>query len=170
MNARARWDAARITLTTLYLLGGWLLFTGTLAPVSLLMGLGFSLLTALLTYRLFIDEREAERRSLLPRFHLAAVFLLVLIYRMYVSSFRVLWKILRGNIDPRIVHFRTRLQSDLARVLLANSINLTPGTITVSLEEDHLIVHWLDAETTHSGWAGRRIKGGFERLLKRIFV
>ena len=89
---------------------------------------------------------------------------------MYVASFKVLFNVIRGNINPRIVHFRTRLKSDLARVILANSITLTPGTITVHLDDDHLIVHWLDAKTTHSKRAGEMIKSQFEALLKKIFI
>lgn len=49
------------------------------------------------------------------------------------------------EMEPVIVKFRTNLKSDLARVLLANSITLTPGTITVALEEDEYTVHCLDA-------------------------
>lgn len=50
----------------------------------------------------------------------------------------------RNEVDPVIVRFRTDLKSRAARVALANSITLTPGTITVALEEDELIVHALD--------------------------
>jgi multicomponent Na+:H+ antiporter subunit E len=89
---------------------------------------------------------------------------------MYVASFQVLFNVLRGDINPRVVHFRTRLKSDLARVILANSITLTPGTISLHLDDDHLIVHWLNATTTHSKHAGELIKGPFEKLLKRIFI
>ena len=89
---------------------------------------------------------------------------------MYAASFKVLYNIIRGNINPRIVHFRTKLKSDLARVILTNSITLTPGTIAIDLEDDHLIVHWLDAKTSHSRYAGDLIKGKMEKLLKRIFV
>lgn len=46
--------------------------------------------------------------------------------------------------DPVIVHFRTKLKTKTAKVLLANSITLTPGTITVALEGDELTVHCLD--------------------------
>lgn len=46
--------------------------------------------------------------------------------------------------EPVIVQFRTDLKSKMARVLLANSITLTPGTITVSLEDDVYTVHCLD--------------------------
>ena len=46
--------------------------------------------------------------------------------------------------QPVLIHFDTTLKTRTARVLLANSITLTPGTITVSLEENHYTVHCLD--------------------------
>jgi multicomponent Na+:H+ antiporter subunit E len=54
--------------------------------------------------------------------------------------------------------------------VISGSITLTPGTITLELTDDHLVVHWLNAETTHSRFAGELIKGGFERLLRKIWV
>lgn len=170
MRVSTTWKMVRIALTTLYLMVGWVLFTGTIAPASLLMGVGFSLFIALLTYSMFIDEYEAQRRSLLPRVHWFVVFMLVLVYKMYIASFEVLLNVLRGNINPRIVHFRTSLKSDVARVMLANAITLTPGTMTLNIDDDHLIVHWLDAKTLHSKYAGELIKGDFEALLKRVFI
>ena len=153
-----------------YLMIGWLLFTGTLATTSLVMGGVFSCLVACLTYSLFFDEKEADRRSMLPHAHLLVVYIFILVFKMYIASFKVLFNVMRGDINPRVVHFRTRVKSDIARFILANSITLTPGTITLNLDDDHLIVHWLDAETIHSKYAGELIKGEFERLLKRIFV
>lgn len=46
--------------------------------------------------------------------------------------------------EPVLVQFKTKLKSRTAKVLLANSITLTPGTITVALEENELLVHCLD--------------------------
>ena len=46
--------------------------------------------------------------------------------------------------EPVIVHVHTNLKTEIARVILANSITLTPGTITVSLTDDDLLVHCLD--------------------------
>lgn len=46
--------------------------------------------------------------------------------------------------EPVIVHVHTNLKTETARVILANSITLTPGTITVSLTDDDLLVHCLD--------------------------
>ncbi len=50
----------------------------------------------------------------------------------------------KDTTKPAIVSFKTTLQSSFTRVVLANSITLTPGTITVSLKGDELIVHCLD--------------------------
>lgn len=170
MNPGRKWKIVRFCLTTVYIMGGWVLFAGITNLSTLALGFLFSLLVSALTYRLFIEENEADSRSLIPRAHWFFVYLGLLIYKMYMASFKVLWLIIRGGINPRVVHFRTRLKSDIARVTLSNSITMTPGTITLTLDDDHLIVHWLDAKTSHSRHAGDLIKGSFENLLKRIWI
>ncbi len=164
------WDLVRIAVTAVTLFGGWLLFTWSLDPESLALGGIFSLVIASGTFHLYIDETEAAWRAVLPRIHWLAVYLVVLVFSMYVASFRVLWQIVRGRINPGVVHFRTRLRSDIARAALSTGITLTPGTITIDLDEDHLVVHWLDATTRHSRYAGELIKGIYEKLLRRIWV
>lgn len=170
MDRAVRWDLTRIALTTIYLFVGWMLFTWSFAPGSLLLGIVHSAAVALITYRLFIEEDEAARRSHIPRIHFLVIYVVVLVFTMYVSSFQVLWQILRGRINPGVVHFRTRLRSDIARVALSNSITLTPGTISVLIDDDHLIVHWLDARTSHSRYAAELIAGRFEAILKRVWI
>jgi multicomponent Na+:H+ antiporter subunit E len=164
------WALVRFALTAITLFLGWLLFTWSFAPNSVLLGVIFSGLVSLATYHLYIDESEAAWRALLPRLHWLIVYLGVLIFSMYVASFQVLWQIIRGKINPGVVHFRTRLRSDIARVALSAGITLTPGTITIDLDEDHLVVHWLDASTRHSRHAGELIKGTYEKLMRRIWV
>lgn len=73
--------------------------------------------------------------------------------------FTLLWEILKANLivfkmiysaeyelEPAVVCFKTDLRSTFARVLLANSITLTPGTITVTLTDNEYRVHCLDKE------------------------
>ncbi|MFO7850298.1 MAG: Na+/H+ antiporter subunit E [Spirochaetia bacterium] len=170
MTSSRKWALVRIVLTTLYLFAGWLLFTGSFEVDSLYMGAAFSLLIAVGTYKLFIDDSEGARRNLLPRVHLLIVYFFLLLYKLYASSFKTAFSIIRGSYNPRVVHFRTRLSSDLARSVVSGSLTLTPGTMTLELTDDHLVVHWLDAETTHSRYAGELIKGSFEKLLRRILV
>lgn len=169
MDLRKRWSLVRFLITFFSLFAGWLLFTWSLDIGSLLAGFLASLLVSLATWRIFVDESEAGRRAHLPRPHYLLAFGAVLVFSMYAASFRVLWSILRGNINPGIVHFRTRLRSDIARVALSSSITLTPGTITLDLSDDHLVVHWLDSVTTHSRYAGELIKGTHERLLSKVW-
>jgi multicomponent Na+:H+ antiporter subunit E len=170
MDLRARWAGVRFAITFISLLAGWLLLTWSLDPGSVLAGIISSLLVSALTFRIFVDETEAGRRAHLPRMHVFGLFVLLLVFNMYVASFRVLWKIIKGDINPRVVHFRTRLKTEIARVALTSSITLTPGTITLDLTEDHLVVHWLDAQTTHSRYAGKLIAGMYEKLLRRVWL
>ncbi len=78
---------------------------------------------------------------------------------MTIYLFILLWEILKANVatirlifsekyerEPVLVTFRTRLKSPVLRVLLANSITLTPGTITVSVQDDEFTVHALDRD------------------------
>ncbi|MBP3470159.1 MAG: Na+/H+ antiporter subunit E [Lachnospiraceae bacterium] len=73
--------------------------------------------------------------------------------------FVLLWEILKANMatirlvftekyerEPVLVTFKTNIKSPVLRVLLANSITLTPGTITVSLQDNEYTVHALDKE------------------------
>ena len=50
----------------------------------------------------------------------------------------------REEVEPVMISFHTDLKTDMAKAILANSITLTPGTITVSMEENELVVHCLD--------------------------
>lgn len=170
MKASHKWNAVRIIITSINLFAGWILFTGNFAIQSLLIGIILSFLVSFLTYDLFIHESEAAKRSLLPHIHQLVFFIILVIFKMYVASFRVTLNIVRGKINPRIVHFRTRLKADMSRLMLTNAITLTPGTITLNLSDDHLIVHWLDAKTTHSKYAGMLIKGSFEKLLQKVWI
>lgn len=73
--------------------------------------------------------------------------------------FILIWEIIKANIevlkivfsskydfDPEVIKFKTKLKTKTARAILANSITLTPGTITVSLIEDEYVVHCLDKD------------------------
>ncbi len=72
----------------------------------------------------------------------------VLVKEIVKANVEVLKIILSPDMqpEPAIVYFDTELKTGLAKVLLANSITLTPGTITVSVEENRFCVHCLDRE------------------------
>ncbi len=170
MNPKSLWRLIRIAATFTVLVIVWFLFSGSFSAGSITAGLGCAALIALTSYGTFIDEHEAARHMIFPRILPALAYPFILVWAMYVASFKMLWMVLTGSIAPRIVHFRSRLKSDIARVTLAESITFTPGTISLELDEDHIIVHWLNATTRHSARAGDEIKGPLEAAVKRIWI
>lgn len=85
---------------------------------------------------------------LLKKFFLILQYVFILVKEIIKANFAVIRMITssRYEIEPAIVRFKADLHSTPARILLANSITLTPGTITVSLEENEYVVHCLDKE------------------------
>ena len=75
----------------------------------------------------------------------------------------------RIDINPGIVRVRTRLKTPVARLALANSIALTPGSLVVEIEGDTLFIHWLDVTTTDTEEASRIFVEPFEEHLEKTF-
>lgn len=76
------------------------------------------------------------------------IVLIIEILKANGAVFRMVYSA-KYQLEPAVIHFKTNLHSKFAKVLLANSITLTPGTITVSLENDVYTVHCLDKELAH---------------------
>jgi multicomponent Na+:H+ antiporter subunit E len=72
-------------------------------------------------------------------------------------------------IDPAIVKVRTRLKSRMGRLMLANSITLTPGTLTVEITGEWLYVHWVQMEAEDIETATASIVAGYERYLEVMY-
>ncbi len=72
-------------------------------------------------------------------------------------------------INPGIVKVRTKLKSRMGRLMLANSITLTPGTLTVELDGEWIYVHWVTVESTDIDAATAKIVTGFERYLEVMY-
>ncbi|HTJ95549.1 MAG TPA: Na+/H+ antiporter subunit E [Pararobbsia sp.] len=75
----------------------------------------------------------------------------------------------RIAIKPGIVRVRTRLQTPLGRLALANSIALTPGSLVMEMRGDILFIHWLDVKTTDIGEATEALVAPFEKHLEKAF-
>lgn len=159
----------RLIITFFFLMALWLLFTFSLDPFSLLLGGIFSLAISVATYDLFIESEERIHKGILPRFEFFLLYVFIVLWEIYLASFNVVYQVVTMRINPGIVKIRTRLKSRFARALLANSITLTPGTVTIDLQDDHLYVHWLAVKTTIAHRAAKMIKGNYEAQLRRIF-
>jgi multicomponent Na+:H+ antiporter subunit E len=114
----------------------------------------------------------SSRRRGPSRWLWALVYLPVLFWAMLKANLDVLYRVAHPAlpIRPGIVKVKTALASDSGRTVLANSITLTPGTMTVDITDDgYLYVHWINVAATDVEEATRRIVSTFERILARIF-
>ena len=95
-----------------------------------------------------------------------------LFYYVMKANLDVVYRALHPQmpIHPGIVKIKTNLKSDSAITALANSITLTPGTLTVDVTEDgYLYVHWINVKSTDVDEASRLIAQKFEFFIERIF-
>lgn len=125
----------------------WVIFNGQLtAEIAafgvVIAGVMYLFLCKFLSYSPRCDLFLLRKSPLLIQY----IFTLVIeIIKANLTVFRLIYTA-EYELEPAIVHFQTDLRSTFARVLLANSITLTPGTITVSLQDNEYMVHCLDKE------------------------
>jgi multicomponent Na+:H+ antiporter subunit E len=149
----------------------WMLLVWSLDIEGVVAGAIVALLFAVVVSGL-LPER-AERLFSPIRWFWALVHLGLLSYWIVLANLDVLYRVLHPNlpIRPGIVKVKTTLKSDEAKTFLANSITLTPGTLTVDIIGDTLYVHWIyvyeDMEDIEKiTWD---IAGKFEATLRRVF-
>ena len=125
----------------------WIIFNGQFTLEIAAFGVVIAGLMYLFICK-FLNYHTKTDLLICKKFFLVLQYVFVLITEIIKANFAVIKMIMssRYEIEPAIVRFKTDLKSTPARVLLANSITLTPGTITVSLEEDEYVVHCLDKE------------------------
>jgi multicomponent Na+:H+ antiporter subunit E len=140
------------------LFGFWLLLSGHYTPLLLSFGVGSSVLVVYLSMRMDVVDREGVPLHLGGRLWMYIPWLLkeILVANVVVAKI-----ILSPNmkISPRMVVFHGTQRTDLGRVLYANSITLTPGTITTGVEGQEFQIHALtaaDLETNEEDEMDRR--------------
>lgn len=131
----------------LLILAVWLILNGKVTVEICAFGV---LISAALFYFMCRYMEYSLRKELLL-FRLTPLFLRyfwVLVEEIVKANVCVLKIILSPSLEPEpaFVYFDTEFRTGMAKVVLANSITLTPGTITVSVEEDRFCVHCLDRE------------------------
>ena len=124
----------------------WMILNGRITLELVLFGIGISVLVSLFAYRVIGYSVKSDLLILrnLPVFFL---YLVVLIWEILKAAWIVMRMVYQADEpDPVIVEFHSGFHTNLQNVLLANSITLTPGTITVFQEDDHFVIHCLKRE------------------------
>ncbi|MGP3778092.1 Na+/H+ antiporter subunit E [Halanaerobium saccharolyticum] len=147
----------------------WLAYTSSLELSEVLAGLLISLLLSSFTYQSF--SRENTEHNILSRLISFSKYLPVFIWEMIKANFDVAKRVINPSlpINPGIVEIKTNLKSRQAKLLLANSITLTPGTLTIDIIGDRLYIHWIDVKTNDPAEQQKIISEKFEKLLEGVF-
>lgn len=123
----------------------WVVFNGSLTMEICIFGIVIS--TVLFAFVCRFMDYSLKKEALLYKKSLLFVrYVFVLIREIAKANFDVIHMILsqREEIQPKLFTFRSDLKTATGKAFLANAITLTPGTITVSLEQDQYTVHCLD--------------------------
>lgn len=140
----------------------WLVLSGHYTPLLLVIGAVSSLLVVLLASRMTLIDREGHPIDLIGR---AAWFWPWLLWQIVKSGLDVSKIILSPSlpISPTLINVRANQKSAVGIVTYANSITLTPGTVSVEVEDDEITVHAI----TYAG-AQDLADGGMDRTVSRF--
>ena len=139
----------------------WLLLSGHYNPLLISLGMASVLFVVYLAARLDVVDQESLPIHVGPHRFLA--YWAWLSKEIIVANLQVTRAILnpKDTIKPQVIKVDTAQNSEVAEVTYANSITLTPGTVTMDLTDDHITVHALleeSAEGLQSGEMARKIQ------------
>ncbi|HYW91524.1 MAG TPA: Na+/H+ antiporter subunit E [Gammaproteobacteria bacterium] len=137
----------------------WMLLSGDTQPYLLALGGGSVFLVLLVSHRMDVIDREGHPVHLTPK---AVAYWLWLLMEIVKANLEVTRHILRRDmaISPTVFRVRATQHSDLGRVIFANSITLTPGTVSLEVYPDEIEVHAISrdaADGLAEGEMDRRI-------------
>jgi multicomponent Na+:H+ antiporter subunit E len=140
----------------------WILWSGYFKPLLLGLGLASALVCTYLALRMRRADGEGSQFKILQHVHQLATYWPWLLLEIAKSNIDVARIILSGkmNIDPVMIRLKAGQTTEMGQVIYGNSITLTPGTITVDIEDGELLVHALTqsgADGLHEGEMDRRI-------------
>ena len=150
-------------------LGFWLIFTFSLSVYNIIAGLIVSIIAVLLMGKYYIDDVSKLFQP--QRYFWFVIYLIIFIWECLKANIDVAYRVLHPDlpIKPGIVKVKTNLKTKIGRTTLANSITMTPGTITVDIIDDYIYVHWIYVHSTDPEVYSEKISGRFEKYIKRIF-
>jgi len=95
------------------------------------------------------------------------IYIPVFLYKLIIANFDMAYRVLspRLPINPKVVKVPTDLKDDFSKLILANSITLTPGTLSLDVEDDGILVHWVNAKGQTGKDYKKEISQSFENIL-----
>ena len=159
----------KAVLLFILLVGIWLALTLNVTLPNLAVGVVSAFVVTLFfaKYSLKADKKQFQ----IQRYVWALIYGFVFLWECIKANIDVMYRVVHPAmpVKPGIVKVKSALKTDIAKVFLANSITMTPGTITVDIIDDNFYVHWIYVHSKDPAIYTQKILGRFEKYLKRIF-
>ena len=159
----------KAVLLFIFLVGIWLLLTLNVTPPNIAVGVvsAFVVTLFLAKYSLKADKKQVH----VGRYFWALIYGFIFLWECIKANIDVMYRVIHPKmpVKPGIVKVKSSLKTDIGKVFLANSITMTPGTITVDIIDDYYYVHWIFVHSKDPAIYTQKILGRFEKYLKRIF-
>ncbi len=153
-------------ISFLILFALWIIFSGRFDGFHITLGLISSAIVAAFSGDLMFTSRNA--RSIFLLWLRMTTYIPWLLYQIFLANLHVMYLVLHPRmmelINPKIIQFDSRLKSEYSRMVFANSITLTPGTITVNVNAlGRFSVHCIDDPS------GQPLPGKMEEKIAHVF-
>ena len=159
-----RGDHLRRLAVLLILFAFWLVLSGHYDALHLSLGLVCAALVAVFSYDLLPPEVTSPET--LRKAWRCLHYIPWLLYQVVLANLHVVYLVIYPHkIRPQIIRFKTSLTSDLSKVTLGNSITLTPGTITMEIDDGEFYVHALSDKVARD-----LLTGEMERRVAHVFL
>ncbi len=142
----------------------WIIFNGNITLEIVIFGVVIAAVMFAFMCK-FMDYSLKKELNVYKKSIWFLAYVVLLLREIIKANLAIIPKILtvEEEMEPCLVTFRTSLKTDFARMLLANSITLTPGTITVALKGDEYTIHCLDTSLAEG-----LENSDFEKALKKL--
>ena len=153
-------------VTFIVILTFWLFWSGMFDAFHITLGLISSAIIVKWTGHLFVETKQTFRTRIIEwlQFEKYAIWLL---WQIVLANIQVLKIAFHPNIlkilNPKLITFKTSLKGDVAKFIFAQSITLTPGTVTVSIKEDQIKVHAINDQSASE------LPGDMEKRIEQIY-
>jgi multicomponent Na+:H+ antiporter subunit E len=148
-------------ITTIAMFIFWILLSGEFTFILITSGVVASLIVAYLSHDIFIGRPDFKTET--GRMFRFIVYVPWLLWEITLANVEIAYLVLNPKplVDPQIVRFKPDVKTNLGIVTLANSITLTPGTVTVEANKEEFVIHAIwqkSAEGIISGEMQRKVK------------
>lgn len=147
----------------------WLILTSFTDVREILVGFFASIVVSVVMKRFYGIRFDLKFPLRVVKF--VFIYLPVFIWKMILANFDVAFRVLTPSLplNPGFVKVKTELKRESSKLMLANSITLTPGTLTLDVKNDELCIHWIDVKSLNEDAKKVNISGAFEKILKGVF-